>query len=305
MRTRPRERNTETAVRESRPLSLDRREEVLLRAFVLGVRYEQALAHPDVSLDQRRQSRFKRLAALRASGVPLAYLTGTKSFYGRDFSVGQGILVPRPETEHVVDAALALVPKRWGGTVADIGAGSGCIGITIACERPNASVVLIDRSARAVRVAGRNAARFRVADRVRVLQGNYFTPLLSRHVTPDLIVTNLPYATPSEYRSVRHEPRTAIVGGHDGLAAYRGFFAAIRRAGFMRTPCILETDPRRMSATKALAVPVYGRSASYEIVRDLAGWKRVLVITPRGIRRLTSRSPAGRAAPPQPRSVPR
>ncbi len=281
----------------------DERERTLLTALVLGSTYERILAHPETPLTGRQRAKLSQLLSQRASGVPIAYLTGSQWFYRRDFIVDPGVLVPRPETEHVVEAALAMLPRGFNGTVADVGTGSGCIGVTIACERPGTSIVLIDNSLRALAIARRNAARFRVASRTTLLRGDLLTPLHERRIAPDVIITNLPYATPFEYGRVRKEPRAAIVGGPDGLAVYRRFFRQVRRYGFLPACCIVETDPRRMTATKKLAVEAFGNGAAYRVIRDLAGRERVLTINLRNRTRVTSPSPAGQAVLPRPRSA--
>lgn len=282
---------------------LEDREVRLLTAFVTGKKYEHVLAHPKTVLTVRQRARLSRLIAKRVAGVPFAYLTGSQWFYGRNFFIEQGVLVPRPETEHLIEIALSILPDNFNGTIADIGTGSGCIGITLARERPRASIVLTDRSVRALRVTQRNITRFHVAQRTKVLRGNLLTPLTRQRGMPDIIIANLPYATPLEFRRVSKEPRAAIVGGSDGLAVYRTFFLQLRRYGFLTACCIIELDPRRSAATKSLAVSAYGKSATYELVRDLAGRQRVLVVRPKAVPVVTSRLPADQGVPPQPTSV--
>lgn len=262
--------------------SLPPPERELLTAHVLGKNRAWVLAHPEHSLTPRQSRALNRLLRRRGAGEPLAYLTRTKEFYGRSFTVGRGVLVPRPETEHLIEAALKIIPERSTMTVADIGTGSGCIAITLAMERPNIRLIATDRSSHALHFAKVNAKRYHLLQRIRFRTGHLLTPLRNDRLIPDLIVANLPYATPEEYRAVRAEPKSAIVGGRDGLAVFRKFFRQLQTAGMTPT-LILEIDPRRAPDVIALAHMTFWR-ATLTIQRDLAGWPRVVIMTPAAYR---------------------
>lgn len=258
--------------------TLDPRERRLLTAHVIHADVAFVMAHPNVRLTPSQHARLDRLLRERARGVPIAYLVGMKEFYGRAFSVRPGVLVPRPETEHSIDAALALLSPDSSATVIDVGTGSGCIGITIALERPQVRVFATDRSRTAIAVARTNARHFAVAKRYSVIEGDLLVPLHRRRIRPTLIVANLPYATPREYHAVRTEPRIAIVGGADGMTLFKRFFTQLQRFGY-RVPLILEIDPRRTRQTIRL-IRTSDRHATISVLKDLAGRNRVLVVRP-------------------------
>ncbi len=257
----------------------DPREDELLRSIALGRDRTWILAHPEVSLTRRQTACLRQLRRRRASGVPIAYLRGDQDFYGRPFAVGRGVLVPRPETEHLVDAALAVLPTGSSALVADIGTGSGCIAITLALARPRLNIVATDQSATALRYARRNARRHRVGRQCRFFRGHFVAPILHRGLEPELIVANLPYATPQEYIPVRSEPRAAIVGGRDGLATYRRFFRQVAATGWS-APMILEVDPRRWRRVRSVAAIEFP-GMRWSISNDLAGRPRILTVRPR------------------------
>ena len=222
--------------------------------------------------------RFAALLARRAAREPVAYLTGVREFWTRDFEVTRDVLIPRPETELIVEEALEAVRSRAVRTVADVGTGSGCIAVTLALELPDAHVTAIDVSAAALNVARRNAERhgvgsrieFRVADLLDGVSG----PL-------DLIASNPPYmaqdAEPSLQPEVaRYEPRQALYAGKDGLDAYRALFPAARARLAEDGLLVVEFGFGQETDVRDLA-----RSAGLEVLRvrpDLQGIARVAVI---------------------------
>jgi release factor glutamine methyltransferase len=199
----------------------------LLVAHALRVRRESLVAYPDRALSDDDRNEIARLVALRAQRHPLAYLTGTQWFYGREFDVTPEVLIPRPETEMLV--AFALDRASQSGTVADIGTGSGCIAVSIAAERRDLHVTASDLSPQALSVAARNVARHTVAGRVALVAGDLLAPLSERF---DVIVSNPPYIPRSDMDDLMpevrdFEPRLALCegAGHDGLAIYRRLWA--------------------------------------------------------------------------------
>lgn len=164
---------------------------------------------------------YERLLARRAGREPLAYITGVREFWALDFEVTPGVLIPRPETELIVEAALALFPGSNDRlTIVDVGTGSGCLAVSLAIERPASTVVATDVSPAALEVARRNARRHGVDGRVTFHEADLFAPGVDR---VDLIVSNPPYvpapSRPALQPEVRdHEPSVALFGGSDGLA---------------------------------------------------------------------------------------
>lgn len=167
---------------------------------------------------------FRALIQRRLTGEPTQYLVGYREFYGRRFLVDPRVLIPRPETELLVEAALSRLPRDQPCRVLDLCTGSGCVAISVAAERPLAEVWAVDLSAPALEVARANAAALGVEGRVRWLEGDLFGPLTGgEHF--DAIVSNPPYVRTAELptlqREVQREPRLALDGGDDGLALIR------------------------------------------------------------------------------------
>ena len=170
--------------------------------------------------------RYGALVERRVQREPAAQIIGTREFWGLDFEIGRDVLIPRPETEAVVEEALVFARDHSRPTVVDVGTGSGCIAIAIARELPRARVLAIDTSESALRVARRNAERLGVSDRVTFVQSNLFEGVED---TADLIVSNPPYVPAGDERILqpevgRHEPHVALFGGEDGLAIVRRLF---------------------------------------------------------------------------------
>lgn len=194
----------------------------LLLADALGVDRLRLLLDFDKPLTPEELAAYRQRIERRARGVPLAYILGHKEFYGRDFQVSEAVLVPRPETEALVDFALAHVPEKGSGRILDLCAGTGCIGISVALERPGLEVDLVEIDSDAAEVARRNVELHRVGDRVRVCVGDLFESTKGNY---DAILSNPPYVRSAEIdslsREVRREPRLALDGGPDGLEVVR------------------------------------------------------------------------------------
>ncbi len=191
-----------------------------LLSHVSGWRRETLVAFPERELAPAAAAEFLALAARRRDGEPLAYLLGSKEFYGRDFKVDPAVLVPRPETELLVELALARLEGRSAPRVLDLGTGSGCIATTLALERPDATVVAVDVSPVALALARSNAEALGAEIDFRL--GSWWQPLASGERF-DAIVSNPPYiARVDEHLpALRHEPRLALTDEADGLACLR------------------------------------------------------------------------------------
>jgi release factor glutamine methyltransferase len=208
---------------KSRGIESARLDAELLVAHSLGIDRVRLYMDLDRPLDDAERATVRELALRRRRREPIAYLTGAREFYGRRFRVTPDVLIPRPDTETLVDAALALLPLDAPARVLDLCTGSGAIAITIAAERPAASVDATDISSGALAVARENAERLGVADRTRWLEGDLFAPLA--RTTYDLVVANPPYVAESERASLApdvrdFEPALALFAG-DGFAVHR------------------------------------------------------------------------------------
>lgn len=195
-----------------------------LLAHLTGWRREILVAFPEREPDDAIAERFAQLAARRRAGEPLAYLLGIKEFYGRDFLVSPAVLVPRPETELLVELALARMSAHAAPRVLDLGTGSGAIAVSLALEHPQAQVVAVDVSAAALEVAQANARV--LGARVEFRLGSWWQPIAAGERF-DLIVSNPPYIAEGDRHlaSLTHEPALALTDGGDGLACLRAIVA--------------------------------------------------------------------------------
>jgi len=199
-----------------------RREAALLLRHLLGVSDAWLIAHSDNALDGAHAAALRSLVERRARGEPVAYLTGTRGFHAIELHVEPGVLIPRPETEVLVDLALQRIPADADCNVADLGTGSGAIALAIAHARPQAHVVATDISEAALGVARGNAARLHVPN-VEFRQGDWCAGLGDGHF--DVIVSNPPYIAEGDPHlhegDLRFEPAVALASGSDGLDAIR------------------------------------------------------------------------------------
>jgi release factor glutamine methyltransferase len=200
--------------------------EVLLM-HVSGLSRAQLVSQGEQTLPAATRERFAALIARRRAGEPVAYLTGEREFWSLPLRVTPAVLVPRPETELLVERALELIPPNAAWLVADLGTGSGAIALALAHERPKLRVIATDASGEALAVARDNAARLGLGN-VEFRQGDWLAPLANERF--DLIVSNPPYVPNDDphwaQRDLQFEPSLAIVGGLDGLAAIRHIAAA-------------------------------------------------------------------------------
>jgi release factor glutamine methyltransferase len=202
-----------------------RLESTLLLAHALGRDRTFVITHADEPVDERALETFRKLIERRAAREPLQYLTGCQEFFKLDFEVTPDVLIPRPETELLVEFSLEVLKDNPTSLIADIGTGSGCIAISLLHELPRARAVATDISVDALQVARRNAERHSVMDRLALTESDCFSAI-SRDALFSLIVSNPPYVREDEWprlqREVReHEPRSALVSGPDGLTMIR------------------------------------------------------------------------------------
>lgn len=199
-----------------------RSEAELLLGHALGVSRAWLFAHARDDVAEARQQAYTALIERRAKGEPVAYLTGRRGFWTLDLEVTPATLIPRPETETLVEQALARLPTDMACTVADLGTGSGAIALAIASERPRAQAVATDASSEALAVARGNAVRLGLRN-VEFLQGDWLAPLTGRRF--DMIVSNPPYIEADDAHltqgDLRFEPPAALASGADGLDAIR------------------------------------------------------------------------------------
>jgi release factor glutamine methyltransferase len=246
---------------------MDPREARLLLAEVCGFSQASLAASPEQEIPFEVENAFFELVEKRKAGVPVAYLLGRQEFYGLDLSVNPSVLIPRPETELLVDLAL----ERNASTVLDLGTGSGAVALAIKHERPGCKVVAVDSDLSALNTARRNAIKLNLD--VEFRHGRWFAPVAGERF--DLIVSNPPYVAENDPHlpALRYEPQSALVAGPDGLDCIRdilkGAAAHLRPAGWL----LIEHGLGQDSSVKELF-----RQGGLESVQswpDLAGIPRV------------------------------
>jgi len=250
---------------------------------VLGCERSELRTRDDVEIGEAQRARVETLVAQRGSGLPVAYLVGSAWFYGRPFEVTRDVLVPRPETEHLIEAALddLRAEKKSDAIVVDVGTGSGAIAISLACELPELRVIATDISEAALAVARRNAALLGVAERCTFLHGDLLAPLDGR-VRADCIIANLPYVpsadVPAAPNPVAFEPLIAVDGGPDGLASYRRLLEQISRVAKPGASLLLEAAPATIDPLAALVESAFP-NALIIIGEDYAGCDRYVHVS--------------------------
>jgi release factor glutamine methyltransferase len=255
--------------------------ELLLR-HALGCSREALFARLHEAAGAEAAGHYFHLLERRRGRVPIQHILGTQEFYGLSFQVTPSVLIPRPETEGVVDEALLELSScsKAVPRVGDVGCGSGCIAIAIARNQPEASIFAIDSSPAALAVARENASAHGVAERITFLHGDLLEPVLARGETLDLVVSNPPYVVDAEIDELapevkEHEPRMALAGGIDGLDAITRLLAGVGEVLDDEGALVMEIG-KGQDAEVAERV----RSAGLDLVRvapDLAGIPRVVV----------------------------
>ena len=234
------------------------------------------LAHDDFSLPPEAAGGYRDLIRRRLAGEPIQYITGEAEFYGLPFHVTRDVLIPRPETEHLVEKSITLAARFSAPRILDIGAGSGAIAVALAVHLPSALISATDLSEPALATAQRNAQRNVVADRIRFLAGDLLAPVAGEEF--EIVVSNPPYVSAADRSSLAvevrdFEPHTALFAGDDGLAVYRRLipqaFAALIPGGFL----VLEIGHGQQEEIRALLAASGFRAI--EFTADLQGIPRV------------------------------
>jgi len=258
----------------------------LLLSKVMGLERVMLYASFDREAAPAEREQFRELVKRRTEHCPLQYLTGVAEFYGRAFEVTADVMIPRQETELVVDKCLEKIPGDGAELIAaDVGTGSGVIAVTLACERPGLRAVGTDTSVEALNLAARNAQRNGVADRVRFLCGNLCEPLVRGcNGGMELVVSNPPYIPTAALETLQpevrdNEPREALDGGPDGLRVVRGFLpqaaAVLKPGGWL----VLELGENHADRVRAIiAASSSLEPETVETTTDGSGCERVLAV---------------------------
>jgi release factor glutamine methyltransferase len=255
----------------------------LLLMHALGRDRTWLYSYTETLLEPAAAEKYFALIARRAAGEPTQYLTGKQEFWGLEFEVNPAVLIPRPETEHVIEVALERLGPRGADaplSVADVGTGSGCIAVALARELPSAEIFATDISEAALEVAGRNAARHGVSDRIHFINCDLLSGVADAEKQFDLIVSNPPYVARDDagqlQREVRdHEPDAALFGGPTGVEIYSRLIeeagSLLRRGGIL----VLELGYNSAQHVERLLKQGLGWT-NVKITNDLAGIPRVI-----------------------------
>ena len=250
-------------------------------AHILGVTRAWVLAHPEAVIDSQQEQALEASMQRLENGEPLPYLLGHWEFYGLDFLVNPAVLIPRPETELLVEQALAWLqahpkPVRW--LAADVGCGSGCIAVSLAVYLPDLRVLATDVSAVALELASQNAQRHGVAEQIDFCQADLLPEAMELRF--DLICANLPYipsARLSELRVARSEPHLALDGGEDGLDLIGKLLKLAPSYITVDGLILLEIEASQGQAVAGLAAAAFPE-AGVSVLKDLAGLDRLVRI---------------------------
>ncbi|MFP4128706.1 MAG: peptide chain release factor N(5)-glutamine methyltransferase [Desulfonatronovibrio sp.] len=246
----------------------------LILGHVLGVSQEHLLAHPELQLDSQQLEQFKALTARRLAGEPVAYIVGSKEFYGLDFMVTRDVLIPRPETELIVDHVLSFFQDQSGLVLADLGTGSGILAVTLCLNLPGSRCLACDISPAALKVAVMNALKHQTAHRTL-----FFLSDLAQAVRPgslDLLVSNPPYLSRKDFDQAPHhvtafEPEIALLSQDNGLGHIR----------FLEKSAAITLKPGgmivlEMGTGQAEDVAgIFQAWSGQRVIRDLAGHDRL------------------------------
>lgn len=246
----------------------------VLLEHVLQVNRAYLFAHDDDRLSLDHHAQFQDLIQRRAKGEPIAYIIGTRGFYDLEFDVTPDVLIPRPETELLLEEALRLMKDKPDATVLDVGTGSGALAVTYAVHMPHSEVYAIDISPSALQMAESNAKKN--GAQVQFLQGSLAQPLIEHEVKVDLLMANLPYIRSDEMSSLavsQHEPHLALDGGEDGLDLIRQLIQQIPSVCLHGANILLEIGAEQGHALQKLIYK--SLNVECDILQDYAGLDRI------------------------------
>lgn len=258
--------------------------EILLKHF-LGVDRTKLLLQLQEELPKEIEQKIKAALNLVVKGVPVQHITGVEEFYGRTFSVNKNVLIPRPETEELVEGLLKRIklhfPDQETINIVDVGTGSGAIAITLALENQQLNVTSVDISLKALEVAKNNAQQ--MSANVRFLEGDLLEPIINEHKAVDVIVSNPPYISEADFKvlaeNVRdHEPRLALVGGISGYEFYERLLSQIPTIINKKAIIAFEVGVGQSKQVEMLIKTQFPAARS-EIVLDINGKDRIIFAT--------------------------
>jgi release factor glutamine methyltransferase len=257
----------------------------LLVAHVLGITQTQLFSYPETSLNEFQMEKLQELTQRRASREPIARILGKREFWSLNFKVDNSTLVPRPDSETLVDAVLECIKNRKAPlSILDLGTGSGCLLLALLSELKLASGLGVDLSEQALKIATENAKYLNLDDRVQFQYSNWFENIHGREKYFNIIISNPPYISDEEIKRLEPEvskfdPYEALSGGQDGLNAYKELMP--KMIEFIACDGVIAVE---IGMDQALDVIRYGEANGLQldqILRDIAGHERVLIFKPR------------------------
>lgn len=256
----------------------------LVLGFTLGLSKEQLFCSNEREVEVSDNERFFDLIEQVSNGRPVSYITHEKEFYGRKFYVDDRVLIPRPETEMLVEQGIVLSQSCHPGVrILDIGTGSGCIGLSLACELPDSQVNVADISADALDVVNKNIVRLGLSGHVNVVQSDLLSNFFDQEF--DLIVANLPYIGRERFRFVAgdvdvYEPHLALYGGSDGLELYKKMFQQVMELKHRPKYLLGEFGFAQSDEMKSVLNTFFEHNSKrIDILPDLAGIDRIFIVS--------------------------
>ena len=245
----------------------------LLLSFVVHKNKEFFYTHPEYELNFWQKIKYQKLIKKRATHYPVAYILGYKEFYGLKFEVNKHVLVPRPDTELLVETTCEVADLR--GRIVEIGTGSGCIAISLAKQGFN--IVATDISNKALKVAKKNTKYHQVLKKIKFIKGDLLKPLQKQEI--DILIANLPYLA-NDYQkesSIKSEPKLALYSGKDGLDDYRKLFKQINELKYQPKHILIELNPEQIKILSSYIKKLFPQ-VNIETKKDLQGLERVMII---------------------------
>lgn len=254
-----------------------------LLEHALGIRHPQLVSEPEQPVSPEAWAHAESLVSRRMAREPLQYLLGTQEFCGLEFCVNPAVLIPRPETELLVQEVVRRGGLNKGATVVDVGTGSGCLAITLATILNGPRILAIDRSPEALAVAKSNAERHAVGDKIEWIEGDLLSPLRGKGIAGavDVIVSNPPYIAETDWIGLQpevrlFEPRSALIGGPKGTAFHERLLQEAREFLAPGGLLVMEVGQGQAPTVREIAEQV-GGYAALRVVEDTAGIERVVI----------------------------
>ncbi len=247
----------------------------VLLAAILDVNRAYLLAYGERELTPEQHARYQAWIARRAQGEPIAYILGKQAFYDREFIVSPAVLIPRPETELLLEQALDFTLAKSNCAVVDVGTGSGALAVTLAAHRPDAVVYAADISPAALAIARQNALANDVP--VKFIEGDLLLPLIAANLRVDVVMANLPYITTVDLAQLevgKHEPHLALNGGTDGLDVIRRLLAQLPQVANEGALVLLEIGADQGESAQQAIRGITG-AQDITILKDYAGHDRI------------------------------